>query len=235
MRSFSILGAVLALGIASPVLAQEERTVDVGVFGRATVLDKHLSEDMPIGLGGHFGLFLKRNVALEANLSRSAVGGDAGVVMVPFSLRLAYHKGFGDNWTGILGGGMVKSWINPPGAGGMYGDEGLSGVLGVQRRLRNNMSLRVDGVVEHHFSPITTASNTNVEHTHLSLQFGVTWRFNDGSAPAPAAPADACARPGSPRRQRQRRRDRRQRCLREHPGRHARGRARLRGPGGLGP
>jgi outer membrane protein OmpA-like peptidoglycan-associated protein len=198
MRSFSILGAVLALGIASPVLAQEERTVDVGVFGRATVLDKHLSEDMPIGLGGHFGLFLKRNVALEANLSRSAVGGDAGVVMVPFSLRLAYHKGFGDNWTGILGGGMVKSWINPPGAGGMYGDEGLSGVLGVQRRLRNNMSLRVDGVVEHHFSPITTASNTNVEHTHLSLQFGVTWRFNDGSAPAPAPapmPAPAPAAP----------------------------------------
>lgn len=186
MRSFSILGAVLALGLASPALAQEERTVDVGVFGRATSLDEHLSDKMPIGLGGHFGLFLKRNLALEANLSRNETGKDSYVLMVPFSLRLAYHQRLGDNWTGVFGGGWVRSWINPPGVGGTYSDDGISGVLGVQRRLRDNMSLRVDGVVEHHFSPITTASSTNVEHTHLSLQVGLTWRFRDGGAPAPA-------------------------------------------------
>ncbi len=197
MRSLTLLGAVLALGVASPVLAQEERTVDVGVFGRATMLDEHLSDKMPLGLGGHFGLFIKRNLALEANLSRNETGKDEYVMHTPFSLRLAYHQGLSDRWTGILGGGYVKSWINPPGIGETYSDDGISGVLGVQRRLRNNMSLRVDGVVEHHFSPITTASNTNVEHTHVSLQVGLTWRFNGGDSPAPA-PAPMPAPPPPP-------------------------------------
>jgi outer membrane protein OmpA-like peptidoglycan-associated protein len=196
MRSLFILGAALALGVASPALAQEEKTVDLGLFGRATMLDEHLSDDMPLGIGGHFGIFLKRNLALELNVSRSETGAENYVMMLPFSLRLAYHQPLGDRWTGIIGGGTVRTYINPPGPGETYGDDGISGVLGLQRRLNGNMALRVDGVVEHHFSPITTASQSRTEHTHLSLQVGVTWRFRDGGAPAPApAPMPAPAPP----------------------------------------
>lgn len=194
MRSLFILGAALTLGVASPVLAQEEGAVDLGLFLRATVPDDGLTDKMPLGGGGRFGLYLKRNLALEFDLSRSETAKDSYTLMMPFAARLAYHHPFTEKWTGILGAGWVREYIDPPGAGGRWPDDGVTALVGVERRLSGRSSLRVDGIVEQFVSPIGETLNNDIEHTHLALQFGVVWRFRDSdAAPAPAAPAPAPA------------------------------------------
>ncbi len=58
MRSMILLGAALSLGIASPMLAQEPATIDLGAYLRATQADDNLTSDLGLGYGGRFGLFL---------------------------------------------------------------------------------------------------------------------------------------------------------------------------------
>ncbi len=190
MRSWFILGAALTLGIASPALAQDEGTVDLGLFGRITMPDDQLSDKMPLGGGGRFGLFLKRNLALEFEVARTETEKASYLLMLPVSARLAYHQPLSAKWTGIIGAGWVREYIDPPGVGETWADDGVSALIGVQRRLSGRMSLRLDGIMERFVTPIGYSSLTNdIEHTHMAVQFGVTWRFRDSDAPPAAAPA----------------------------------------------
>lgn len=199
MRSTILLGAALSLGLASPMLAQEPATIDLGAYLRATQADDNLTSDLGLGYGGRFGLFLKRNVALELELSRNETKAENYVLMQPFSARLAWHAPLSANWTGIIGAGWVREWTDPQGVGGPWSDDGVSALLGVQRKLGGRKSLRIDLVGERFVTPINYQSPGNeIENTHLALQVGINWRFKDGDAPAPApapmpAPAPAPA------------------------------------------
>lgn len=185
MRSLFILGAALTLGVASPALAQDEGTVDVGLFLRATMPDDGLTDKMPLGGGGRLGLFLKRNIALEFDASRSETEKASYTLMMPFAARLAYHHPFTENWTGIIGAGWVREYIDPPGAGGRWPDDGVTALVGIQRRLSGRSSLRIDGIMEQFVSPIGETLANDIEHTHLAVQFGIVWRFRDSDAPPP--------------------------------------------------
>ncbi len=115
--------------------------------------------------------------------------------MQPFSARLAWHAPLSANWTGIIGAGWVREWTDPQGVGGPWSDDGVSALLGVQRKLGGRKSLRIDLVGERFVTPINYQSPGNeIENTHLALQVGINWRFKDGDAPAPApAPMPAPA------------------------------------------
>lgn len=195
MRSMILLGAALSLGLASPMLAQEPATIDLGAYLRATQADDNLTSDLGLGYGGRFGLFLKRNVALELEISRNETKAENYVLMQPFSARLAWHAPLSANWTGIIGAGWVREWTDPQGVGGPWSDDGVSALLGVQRKLGGRKSLRIDLVGERFVTPINYQSPGNeIENTHLALQVGINWRFKDGDAPAPApAPMPAPA------------------------------------------
>lgn len=192
MRSFYVLAAALTVGSTAPLLAQEPATVDLGAYLRATQADENLTSDLALGFGGRFGLFLKKNVALELELSRNETTKDAYVLMQPFSARLAWHIPMSEKWTGIIGGGWVREWTDPVGPGGLYADDGVSALVGLQRKMSGRMSLRLDAVGERFVSPILETRLNDIENTHYAVQFGAVWRFRDNSAPAPvraAAPA----------------------------------------------
>ncbi|MFN0100213.1 MAG: OmpA family protein [Gemmatimonadaceae bacterium] len=183
MKSLYLLGTALALGIASPALAQEEGAIDLGAYVRATMADDQLTDEMPLGLGGRLGIFLKRGFALEFELSQNETKKDAYTLMRPFSARLAYHYNVTDNWSAIAGAGWTRNWIDPQGPGELWADDGPSFLLGVQRRLTERMSVRVDGVYEHQRSPIFETRANNLVMDHLALQAGLSWRFKETRAP----------------------------------------------------
>lgn len=105
---------------------------------------------------------------------------------------------------GIIGGGVVRQWTDPLGSGGLDAGDGLTALLGLQRKLAGRRSLRVDAVAEHFPSPILSSSAQEFQNTHVALPFGVNWRFRDGvigandaSANTPAGTrvdANGCAR-----------------------------------------
>ncbi|MCC7002691.1 MAG: OmpA family protein [Gemmatimonadaceae bacterium] len=183
MKSLYLLGTALALGIATPVMAQEEGAIDLGAYVRATMADDQLTDEMPLGLGGRLGIFLKRGFALELELSQNETKKEAYTLMRPFSARLAYHYNVTDNWSAIAGAGWTRNWIDPQGPGELWADDGPSFLLGVQRRMTERMSLRVDGVYEHHRSPIFQTQTNDIAMSHFALQAGLAWRFKETRAP----------------------------------------------------
>lgn len=197
MRKWLTFGAALMLGVATPMQAQEEGAVDVALFLRATMADDGLTDKMPLGGGGRLGIFLKRNFALELDLSRTETEKANYLQMMPVSARLTYHHPFSANWKGIIGAGWVREYIDPPGVGERWPDDGVTALIGVERRLRGRTSLRLDGVYERLVSPIGETMANDIDHTHMAIQFGIVWRFNDGSAPAAPEPAPAPA-PAAP-------------------------------------
>ena len=195
MRPFLTLGVALSLGVASPILAQQEGAVDVGLYGRTTIPDDKLSDQVALGAGARLNIFLKRDFALELEANRTESGKDSYVMLVPWSARLAYHRHLTSKWTGIIGAGWTRDYIDPPGTGELWADDGWSAILGIQRSLRGRMSLRMDIVAEHHLTPINYGPANEAKHTNLGLQAGLVWRYRDGDAPAEAAPAPAPAPP----------------------------------------
>ena len=198
MRSLLILGTALALGATSPLSGQATGSVDIGAYFRATQADELLSSDQALGYGGRFGLFIKRNLALEFDLSRNETTKQNYLLMQPFSARLAWHAPLSDNWAGIIGAGWVREWTDPTGPGGPWADDGATALVGLQRKLSGRTALRVDLVGEFFSTPINYRAGTNeIENTNLALQIGLNWHFREQVAPAPAPmmPAPAPAPP----------------------------------------
>ena len=136
MRQLARLGSAFTVGIAlamTPALrAQAPGHVDIGAFGRYTLLDRDISQDNAIGFGGRFGIFLLKNFALELETFQSATSGNSDVNLKPYYVRLAYHRPLSTRFTGIVSGGWVHDRTNPDGPGGIYGDDGISLSAGLQ-------------------------------------------------------------------------------------------------------
>lgn len=207
MRTLLLLGAALTLGVASPMIAQDGGAVDFGLFGRVTIPDDLLGKKTALGGGARLGIFLKRNLALEFDVSRNETEKANYLLMMPFAARLAYHAPLGANWSGILGAGWVREYIDPMGPGGLTPDDGVTALIGIQRRLSGRASFRVDGIYEQFVSPVGETLGNDIEHTHMAVQFGIVWRFN-GDDPPPVvvipdpmpapAPAPALAPASAP-------------------------------------
>ena len=193
MRSLYLVGAALTLGLATPLMAQDEGAIDLGAYLRATKAEENVTNDLLLGYGGRLGIFLKRNVALELELSNNETAKDAYVLVRPLSARLAWHFPLTQKWSGIVGGGLVRQFIDPANAANtkdLWSDDGWTALLGVERQLRGRMSLRIDGVLEQYHTPINESPTNDLDDTQLALQIGLNWRFRNGEAPAPApAPA----------------------------------------------
>lgn len=179
-----LLAATLALALSVPTtaaVAQQIGTVDVGIFGRYTLVDKSLSPNDELGnalsLGGRFGIFMLNNLALELEHAAGGTLGDDRVGFAPFYLRLAYHKALNDKWSGILGAGWVRDRTNPFGPGGLFSDDGYTGLLGAQRVINDRMSLRFDVIADYLPSPIFEGPGNDLTNVNIHLQAGLNWRW----------------------------------------------------------
>ncbi len=185
-----LVRAALALAVMAPAIAtaQEPGTVDAGLFGRYSIIDKNLSPDAAMSLGGRFGIFAAKNYAVELEYATGATSSDPKTDLFPVSLRLAYHHPFNEKWTGILGGGWVHDRTRPGATGAAYNDDGISFLLGGQRLLRGRMALRMDFIADYLSSPIGETAANDIQNLNLHLQAGINWRFAPPPPPAPPAP-----------------------------------------------
>ena len=152
-RAFVVFGSLLAA--AAPSLAQSPGTFEIGGFGRYTVFDDVLNlEDKPGG-GGTLGIFVVRNLAIEAEgayTSTSTEGATSlDVSNIPARGRLTYHIPLGGYASAVrLGAGYVRN---------MYGedvdldDDGVTGVLGLRVGLGEKFALQADGTLDYAPSP----------------------------------------------------------------------------------
>jgi outer membrane protein OmpA-like peptidoglycan-associated protein len=179
MRAFRILAAALALGLATPALAQDRGTFDLGLYGRYMLLDDDLNLENSIGFGGRLGLFLARNLAVE--FEHSITNADASVgsgetKIQPFYLRLAYHIPLGSSWKGILGAGWVRDRMELP-SGYEWNDDGYSLSASLQRNFSDRVGLRVDAIGDVLLSPLYETAGSESKTGNISIQAGLNFRF----------------------------------------------------------
>jgi outer membrane protein OmpA-like peptidoglycan-associated protein len=131
---------VLALAgvlVAGPVAAQSGGTVELGVFGRwsrfTDTLGKDVTNKLPaengIGAGLRLGVFILRNLALEADASYTKVDAAGGgkVRIIPIHAGLTYNFPLGGKAAFLLGARFVR---NSYGEDAGFDDHGIGGVAG---------------------------------------------------------------------------------------------------------
>jgi outer membrane protein OmpA-like peptidoglycan-associated protein len=186
-----LVRAAIALSLMVPAMAtaQEPGTVDAGVFGRYSIMDKNVSSDAAMSLGGRFGIFAAKNLAVELEYATGATMGDPKTDLFPTYVRVAYFHTYANKWQAIIGGGWVHDRTRPGQVGAAFNDDGIHFLLGGQRPIGERMALRMDAVVDYLSSPIGETPTNNISNINIHLQAGLNWRF----APASAEPASASA------------------------------------------
>ena len=166
MRKYVIIAALVTLA-ASPALAQQKGTIEIGAYNKYTRFDKSYGKlrnrDLFEGIGGRFGYFLNHTWELELsgsyneNDAESFFKGFSGVTApdlqyAPFHLRLNWNKKLGNRFSFLLGAGPG---YNRYGSGKTSGptfkgsDWSISGMTGLRFRLKDWLHLRVDGTIDY--------------------------------------------------------------------------------------
>ena len=198
MRKLLIVVAGLLLGVATTASAQERGTFDLGAFARYTMPDSHLGLENAFGGGARLGVFIANNIAIEGQYSYATAAlkdnsGDATIV--PLYARLALHGGeLSDSWRGIIAGGWVRDMVEQPN-GTLRRDDGVSALLGLQRRMGDRTSLRLDVIGDMYRTCAFVSSG--LARVDVSAQLGLNLRFGhlgpkDSDKDGVADAMDAC-------------------------------------------
>ena len=178
-RTFSLLGTLLV--IAAPCVAQTPGTFEIGGFGRWTKFDDTLSLDDKVGGGGTLGIFVVKNLAIEAegsyiktNTKAPLAPPTVNVENVPIRGRLVYHIPLGGYASAIrLGAGYVRDMYKKDQD---FNDDGVTGVLGLRWGLGPKFALQVDGTVDYVPSPDSARAD---KYLNYGVQAGLTLLFGN--------------------------------------------------------
>jgi outer membrane protein OmpA-like peptidoglycan-associated protein/opacity protein-like surface antigen len=172
-----MLGALLALLIATPVAAQDRGTFEAGLFGRYTLLDRDLRLDDSAGLGGRLGYFFYDRLALEVDggLTRVDGSGTQSVDVLPLHARFLYDLPAWDQISLLLGAGYAHY---------RYGNDlapsvsegGVGGLVGLRFRDCGPLSFRIEGTLDQ-FSSSDLIEADDQSATNWGLQFGASLFF----------------------------------------------------------
>ncbi len=136
------LAAALAVVMAGGLAAQRVGTIEIGAFARVTEFDRSLGLDQAMAVGGRATVFLRPGLAFEVDVSHTAADhstGGGSVSYTPVHARLVGVLPVGARSEVLVGGGYVRnSYGGPLGAS----DGGVSGVLGLSRRLTDRIAVR---------------------------------------------------------------------------------------------
>ena len=169
------LAAVASLA-ALPLVAQRVGTVEVGAFVRYTDFDNSLGFGNAIGVGGRGAVYVRPNLALELDVSRSTK-------YTPVHARLVGAFATGTRTQMLLGGGYVRNSY-----GGALGqsDGGLSALLGVRYRMTERVWLRAGFDADAMFSTDNSRTNPFPFYSgNWDLQLGATLRLKGGGGAQP--------------------------------------------------
>jgi len=169
------LAAVASLA-ALPLVAQSVGTVEIGAFVRYTDFDNSLGFGNAIGVGGRGAVYVRPNLALELDVSRSSK-------YTPVHARLVGAFATGTRTEMLLGGGYVRNSY-----GGALGqsDGGLSALLGVRYRMTERVWLRAGFDADAMFSTDNSRTNPFPFYSgNWDLQLGATLRLKGGGGAQP--------------------------------------------------
>ena len=150
-RAFVLSGVLLAAAI--PAAAQSPGTFEIGGFGRYTKYDDTLSFEDKAGGGGTLGIFVIRNLAIEAEgaYTKTSRPGLADVENTPIRGRLTYHIPLGGYASAIrIGAGYVHDRYAKDAD---FSEDGVTGLVGLRVGLGEKFALQVDGTIDYGPSP----------------------------------------------------------------------------------
>ncbi len=207
MRKFRWFSPALLLLLPTLLPAQRAGAVEVGGFGRYTWFDSDLNFENDVGLGGRLGIFVVRNISVEADASYTHTLSAEGLSVrsIPLHGRLVWNAPLGEHSAFLLGGGYTRQLFR-----NNYREtsNGVGGLAGFRLGMGDLLSIRLDVTGDY----ITNPSSKNgilhpgqlpsVDHadknmhwglqTGLSLLFGAARRDGDKDRDGVLDSADQC-------------------------------------------
>ena len=183
VKSLAVLaGALLAL---SPVAATAQRAgaVELGGFGRYTWFDSDLNFDNDVGIGGRLGIFVVRNLSVEADASYThTLSADRlNIRSIPLHGRMVYNAPLGEHSAFLLGGGYTRQLFR---TGYRETSSGVGGLAGFRLGMGELLSIRLDLTGDYISDPAsgdTPVQLASVNHAdknwHWGLQTGLSFLF----------------------------------------------------------
>jgi len=156
---------------ASPLVAQTVGTVEIGAFVRYTDFDNSLGLGSAMGVGARGAVYVRPNLALELDVSRSTG-------YTPVHARLVGAFAAGARAEVLLGVGYVR---NSYGGGLGVSDGGLSALLGLRYRVAQRVWLRGGFDADAMFSTDSRRGNPLPFYSgNWGFQLGATLRLKGG-------------------------------------------------------
>ena len=199
--------SVLSLVACLPLVARAQTTgtIEGGLFAGVSKIDKNVSlGSTSIGIGARAGLFLIKQLELEAEYGIGTIGSNPRAVSswLPFRGVLTLNLPITSKVQALLGGGYSGQWWKGDTTLNQY-EEGFAWHAGLRVCLRNNWYVRPEVRWDHNRLPnfqFGTPDNSN----YFGFRIGVSKFFGRGKdtgceqsqmAPAPRAAAPATPAP----------------------------------------
>jgi outer membrane protein OmpA-like peptidoglycan-associated protein len=133
----------LLLGSVTPVFAQKAGTIELGGFARYSQFDSHLNFDDRLGGGGRLGIFVLRNLAVEADASYTPTYSEDGsyIRAIPLHGRLVYNLPVGEHGAILFGGGYTRQLFR---SSYRETSSGGGGIAGIRLGTGDVLSIRLD-------------------------------------------------------------------------------------------
>ena len=191
MRKITVATAIAATALfaAAPADAQRAGSVELGAFGAYTSFDSDYNLDNAIGFGGRAGVWIFRNLALEADMSWASVDDNGVDSWRPFYARLTYNLPLSERVQLLFGPGYARGTYT----GVDVTETGISGLLGLRFNLNNSWSIRIEGLADKLGADAAGADDP----LHISARAGLSWQYKRPS-PVPPPPPPVVEPPPPP-------------------------------------
>ncbi len=189
MKQFRLAFAALSLAVATPALAQNPGSVEVGAFGRYTWFDSDIDVKDDVGAGARLGFTFLKNLGIEADASYTYVdgGNNAKISYIPIHARLLYAVPFAQHADLLLGAGYTHTlWKKDLDES----EAGFGGLVGFRLGTPGPVTIRVDLTGDYVSDPKVGTGSSSF---NLGLQGGLSYYFGGRKAPEPVAVAPAPA------------------------------------------
>jgi outer membrane protein OmpA-like peptidoglycan-associated protein len=200
--------------MAGTTLAQKPVAWEGGLFGQFTKMDRELSLDDVLSIGGRLGLYLLPNFGLEADAQFgktdwTSAAGVQSVTYSPVAIRVIYGLPLGERLRLMLGLGYQHNVyrdrirdINGNIAGNEF-EDAATALVGLKVCLNQKWSLRGDVPIDYNPSPNFNGSLVLLdgESTNLGFRIGVSRMLKGNcyeTATAPPPPPPAAPPPAAP-------------------------------------
>ncbi len=159
---------LLALALATPAAAQQ-RTLELGAFGKVALFDGSLGYDPALGGGVRAGYYFARNWMIEVDGAwvSASEGAFGDATYTPFHVRVVRTRPQQGPASLFLGIGYTHNeWSD----GLSGGEDGVGALAGFRYHVRDQWALRVDGTADFLPDPVDGAG----DNWNWGVQLGVS-------------------------------------------------------------